>query len=124
MTPGLTLRSDSSVVLVLLEPVSETVSLGVLPSGPFIFGLIYGAYWLEQTGLESARYGRIAESWGAGAPATAIINFMINPTIRPMNLQTVVETVRWSAASAGVLDCSYERSKCTRSTRSFDRFED
>ena len=73
---------------------------GIATSIPFIGSLIYGGYWIEQSGLSTDRYARIAQWWVAGIVGVTIL-VGVNLLMDSISVLRLIGTIRWSSAIGG-----------------------
>lgn len=100
---GVVLIAEGIVVVITPGFAYNGYVVGVVTSIPFIGGLVYGGYWIEQSMMSPEHYDRIARWWAGGMLATSLLISGVVWSMRPMALQLLVGTIRWSAVIGGSL---------------------
>ena len=100
---ALTLLSEFLLLVLFFDSMYSGFFPGVATSLPFIGGLIYGGYWIDQTSLPSNRYTNIGVWVLAGMVGTTLVIGIINASMRSLSPLILIGTIRWSSAIGGSL---------------------
>lgn len=102
---SLAVALGGEVVLILGYGVPYPVGYyaGVVTSLPFLAGLVFGAYWIDRSGIPTSRYTRIGLWCVAGLVVNTVFILGITLASEQLSFVGIVSTVRWAAAmGAGI----------------------
>lgn len=95
---GLVLVVEGILVATQDVAVPSGYVAGVASSIPFIGGLVFGGYWIQQSRISSERYGRIGVWMLAGTIGFTVFILVVTVAAQKLSLMGVVGTIRWATS--------------------------